>query len=119
MQRHGFYPRGGGPRWKPGRPYHVALEDTYIRTNWGTIEALCKLNGIPMHSTGEKIQDGGLWVVHEFQWQINAMMVWSEFAGRWLLGTEFSFPERRADMPRMKQLGHDPKKFRTRDNGWL
>jgi hypothetical protein len=31
MQRRGFYPRGGGPRWRPDRPYHVALEDSYIR----------------------------------------------------------------------------------------
>jgi len=32
MQRRGFYQRGGGdPRWKPSRPYHVALEDGYIR----------------------------------------------------------------------------------------
>ena len=31
MQRQGFYPRGGGPRWRADRPYHVALEDRYIR----------------------------------------------------------------------------------------
>jgi hypothetical protein len=30
----GFYPRGGGPRWPADRPYHVALEDTYIRARW-------------------------------------------------------------------------------------
>ncbi len=34
MPRQGFYPRGGGPRWRADRPYHVALEDTYIRTHW-------------------------------------------------------------------------------------
>ena len=27
MPRQGFYPRGGGPRWRADRPYHVALED--------------------------------------------------------------------------------------------
>jgi hypothetical protein len=40
MQRHGFYPRGGGDRWKSGRPYHVALEDSYIRAHWDEINAL-------------------------------------------------------------------------------
>src|ERR1700755_2610736 len=25
-QRRGFFPRGGGKRWNPKRPYHVALE---------------------------------------------------------------------------------------------
>ena len=29
-QRQGFHQRGGGPRWRADRPYHVALEDTYI-----------------------------------------------------------------------------------------
>jgi hypothetical protein len=30
-QRQGFCSRGGGPRWRADRPYHVALEDMYIR----------------------------------------------------------------------------------------
>jgi hypothetical protein len=34
MQRRGFHARGGGSRWKPSRPYHVALEDSYIRAHW-------------------------------------------------------------------------------------
>jgi hypothetical protein len=50
MQRHGFYPRGGGDRWKPGRPYHVALEDSYIRAHWDEIDALC--NSTASRSTG-------------------------------------------------------------------
>jgi hypothetical protein len=29
MQRRGFYARGAGDRWKPSRPYHVALEDIF------------------------------------------------------------------------------------------
>jgi hypothetical protein len=40
MQRRGFYPRGGHDRWKPSRPCHVALEDSYIRTHWEEIDAL-------------------------------------------------------------------------------
>jgi hypothetical protein len=37
MQRQGFYPRGGGKRWRADRPYHVALEDSYIRAHWDEI----------------------------------------------------------------------------------
>jgi hypothetical protein len=33
MQRQGFHPRGGGPRFRADRPYHVALEDTYVRAH--------------------------------------------------------------------------------------
>lgn len=44
MQRRGFYSRGGGhDRSKPSRPYHVALEDGYVRAHWDEINALCKL----------------------------------------------------------------------------
>jgi hypothetical protein len=51
IQRHGFCRRGGGhERWKPSRPYHVALEDSYIRAHWDEIDALCKLNGIRQNS---------------------------------------------------------------------
>ena len=74
MQRRGFHPRGSGDRWKPSRPYHVALEDSYIRSRWGEINALCKLNSIPFNATGEKIRDGGLWRVFEFAWQMDAIL---------------------------------------------
>jgi hypothetical protein len=43
MQRRGFYPRGGGPRWRADRPYHVALQDQYIREHRSEIDALCRL----------------------------------------------------------------------------
>jgi hypothetical protein len=55
MPRQGFYPRGGGPRWRPDRPYHVALEDTYIRAHWDEIYTLCQVNSLPFNSTGEII----------------------------------------------------------------
>jgi hypothetical protein len=29
--RTGFHPRGSGYRWKATKPYHVALEDSYVR----------------------------------------------------------------------------------------
>ncbi|MBB4263766.1 hypothetical protein [Bradyrhizobium sp. CIR3A] len=48
MPRQGFYPRGGGLRWRADRPYHVALEDRYIREYWDEIYALCKLNSLPL-----------------------------------------------------------------------
>jgi hypothetical protein len=62
-QRQGFHPRGGGPRWRPDRPYHVALEDTYIRAHWDEIYTLCKVNSLLFNSTGEVIQNDGLWRV--------------------------------------------------------
>jgi hypothetical protein len=118
MQRSGFYSREGGhPRWRAARPYHVALEDSYIRANWDFINAMCKLNGIPLNATGEKIQHGGLWCVYEFAEQMEAMMFWDQFNGRWLRGTEFTYPDRPKDMPTMKQL-KDWKRFQVRDNGW-
>jgi hypothetical protein len=110
MQRRDFYSRGGGhDRWKPDRPYHVALEDSYVRARWDEINALCKLNGIPFNATGEKIRDGGLWCVFEFAWQMDAIMFWDRFEGRWLRGSEFHYPERPKDLPKMKPLKNWPK----------
>jgi len=100
MQRHGFYSRGGGhDRWKPSRPYHVALEDSYIRAHWDEINVLCKLNGIPFNATGEKVQQDGLWCVYEFTWQLDAIQFWDRFEGRWLRGSAFHYPERPKDLP--------------------
>jgi hypothetical protein len=109
MQRRGFHARGGGDRWKPSRPYHVALEDSYVRAHWDEINALCKLNSIPFNPTGEKIRDGGLWCVFEFTWQMDAIMFWDRFEGRWLRGPEFHYPERPKDLPKMKPLQNWPK----------
>jgi hypothetical protein len=75
MQRRGFHARGGGhDRWKPSRPYHVALEDSYVRAHWDEINALCKLNSIPFNATDEKIRDEGLWCIYEFTWQMDAIL---------------------------------------------
>jgi hypothetical protein len=110
MQRRGFHARGGGhDRWKPGRPYHVALEDSYVRAHWGEIDALCKLNSIPFNATGEKFRDGALWCVYEFTWQMDAILFWDRFEGRWLRGSEFHYPERPKDLPSMKPLKNWPK----------
>jgi hypothetical protein len=109
MQRHGFYSRGDGDRWKPSRPYHVALEDSYIRAHWDEINALCKLNGIPFDATGETIHAGVLWRIYEFTWQMDAIQFWDRFEGRWLRGSEFHYPERPKDLAPMKPLKNWPK----------
>jgi hypothetical protein len=72
MPRQGFYPRGGGLRFRADRPYHVALEDRYIREHWDEIYALCRLNSLPFNATGEVIQNDGVWRVYEFTWQMDA-----------------------------------------------
>ena len=116
MQRTGFYPRCGGERWQANRPYHVALLDDYIRSHWEEINAICKLNAIPLNGTGERIRNGGTWCVYEFEWQLDAIQFWAAFDGRWLRGSEFHFPDRPANLPELKM----PQKIgKTRDNGWL
>lgn len=104
QQRHGFHQRGASPhRWTKLRPYHVALKDDYVREYWDWINALCQLNKIPFDQTGEKILRDGCWYVYEFAMQLDAIMIWDEFDGRWLLGEEFIFPDRPADLPKMKR----------------
>ncbi|HJU03857.1 MAG TPA: hypothetical protein VJ692_01805 [Nitrospiraceae bacterium] len=109
MPRQGFYPRGGGPRWRADRPYHVALEDRYIREHWDEIYALCKLNSLPFNATGEVIESDGVWRVYEFTWQMDAILFWDRFEGRWLRGTEFHYPERPENLPELKPLENWPK----------
>jgi hypothetical protein len=109
MQRQGFYQRGGGSRWRADRPYHVALEDRYIREHWDEIDALCKLNSLPFNATGEVIEDVGVWRVYEFTWQMDAILFWDRFEGRWLRGTEFHYPERPENLPSLKPLQNLPK----------
>jgi hypothetical protein len=109
MQRQGFYARGGGPRWRADRPYHVALEDRYIREHWDEINALCRLNSLPFNATGEVIQNDGVWRVYEFTWQMDAILFWDRFEGRWLRGSEFHYPERPQNLPSLKPLQNWPK----------
>jgi hypothetical protein len=60
----GFYSRqGGDKRWKPSRPYHVALQDWLVREQWDRISALCAYNGVPIDPTGERINRDGHWCV--------------------------------------------------------
>jgi hypothetical protein len=105
MGRKGFYARGAGNyRWRTARPFHVAVEDSYIRAHWDGINALCKFNDFPFDATGEKIWRDGLWCVYQFGHQLDAMMARDRFQGRWLLGGEFSYPERPENMPKMKKV---------------
>jgi hypothetical protein len=109
MQRQGFYMRGSGHRWTPERPYHVAIDDIYLRERWYEIDALCKLNSIPFDPTGEKIRKDGLWIVCEFAWQMDAILFWDRFQGRWLRGSEFHYPERPKNLRPLKPLHNWPK----------
>jgi hypothetical protein len=80
----------------------------------GPFYTLCKINSQPFNSTGEVIQNDGLWRVYEFTWQMDAILFWGRFDGRWLRGTEFHYPERPADLPSLKPLENWPK-FNPRD----
>jgi hypothetical protein len=74
-----FGPRHAGCEWNPKKPYHVALEDIYVREHWSGIDAICKLNSLPFILTGEKIQRDGTWCVFEFTWQMDAILFWHRF----------------------------------------
>ena len=86
----------------------MALEDSYIRAHWGEIDALCRLNSLPLISTGEVIQNEGVWRVYEFTWQMDAILFWHRFQGRWLRGDEFHYPETPQDLPPLKDLQRHP-----------
>jgi hypothetical protein len=114
-QRRGFFERGGGKRWNPKRPYHVALEDSYVREHWSGIDAICKLNSLPFNPTGEKIEREGTWCVYEFAWQMDAILFWHRFEGRWLRGDEFHYPETPQDLPPLKDVPRHPYDKRRRE----
>ncbi len=69
--------------------------------------ATCRINGIPFDATGEKIRREGLWCVYQFGQQLDAMMAWDRFKGRWLLGEEFSYTERPENMPLCAHRGFE------------
>jgi hypothetical protein len=111
QQRHGFHPRGSSPhRWSKLRPYHVALEDEYVRGNWEWINLLGKLNRIPFDGTGERIERDGRWCVYEFAIQLEAIQFWTEFNGRWLVDEEFIFPDPPDNLPPLKKPKLRPSK---------
>ncbi len=104
MQRKDFHQRGGGEyRWKRSRPYHVALEDSYIRAHWGLIDAVLKMNSIPFDGTGEHIQRDGTSYVYEFVVHLDAIQFWDRFDGRSLRGEEFIYPDRPKGLPQLRE----------------
>lgn len=104
MKRKDFNQRGNGDyRWKRSRPYHIALEDSYVRAHWGFIDAVCKMNSIPFDQTGERIERVGNWIVYEFAMQLDAIQFWDRFDGRWLRGEEFMYPDRPRDLPKLRE----------------
>jgi hypothetical protein len=99
----GFYSRqGGDKRWKSSRPYHVALQDWYVREQCDRINAICAYNGVPFDPTGERINCDGLWCVYEFARQVDAIMFWDTFQGRWMRHGDFFYPDPPKDIPVMK-----------------
>jgi hypothetical protein len=104
MQRKDFHRRGaGGYRWKASRPYHVALEDGYIRAHWFCIDAICRMNSIPFDGTGERIERDGSWCIYQFAVQLDAIQFWDRFKGRWLRGEEFIYPDRPQGLPQLRE----------------
>ncbi|MCK1708397.1 MULTISPECIES: hypothetical protein [unclassified Bradyrhizobium] len=73
------------------------------------IYALCGLNSLPFNATGEVLKNDGVWKVYKFTWQMDAILFWARFKGRWLRGTEFHFPERPENLPALKPLENWPK----------
>ncbi len=116
MQRAGFHPRAGGRKWRKSHPYHVAIEDSYLRKHWFAMDAICKINSIPFNPTGEVISRGGDWRVHEFSVQLDAILFWDRFEGRWLRGEEFIFPDRPPDLPKLREPP-DLNRFSRRPSG--
>ena len=103
MQRKDFHQRGGGEyRWKRSRPYHVALEDGYIRARWGFIYAVCKMNSLPFDGTGERIQRDGTWCVYEFAVRLDATQFWDRSTGAGL-SEGFIYPDRPKGLPKLRE----------------
>ena len=97
--------RSGWPqhKWRPSHPYHVALQDAYVRESYDEIVECCRANGIPFDATGEKMRTHGIyWIIYEFARQIDAIQFWRVFEGRWLLGENFYFPNEPKDVPPLK-----------------
>jgi hypothetical protein len=54
-----------------------------LAQHWFEIDAFCKLNSLPFNATGETIYNEGTWRVYEFTWQMDAILFWDRFNGRW------------------------------------
>jgi hypothetical protein len=56
---------------------------------------------------GEVIKRDGTWRVHEFTWQMDAILFWNRFQARWLRGDEFHYPEAPQGLPPLKDIAHE------------
>lgn len=93
--------------WKPTHPYHVALEDFFVRERWDEIDACCRFNDVPFDPTGEVFEhDGKRWRTYHFMRQFEAIRFWDKFGGRWMLADKFIYPERPKHLIAMKSLKH-------------
>ena len=104
--RIGFYPHSSGTMWRVARPYHVALEDSYVRRHWDEIDLTCRLMEFPR---GDRR-------AHPAQRPAVRLQVRSSAARDHVLHyDDFVFPERR-DIPRMKRI-KDFDEYQGRSNG--
>jgi hypothetical protein len=85
---------------------HVRIMSRYrISTSvkTGTVSEPCAPTmGVPFDPTGQRIHRDGHWCVYEFARQLDAMMFWDKFEGRWMRHNDFFYPDRPDDMPLMK-----------------
>ena len=82
---------------------------TFAPTGTRSTRCARSRDSLPFNSTGEVIQNDGMRPVYEFTWQMDAILFWDRFEGRWLRGTEFHYPERPKDLPTMRPLKNWPK----------
>jgi hypothetical protein len=62
----------------------------------------------PRNPTGEIIKREGTWRVYEFAHQMDAILFWHRFQGRWLRGDEFHYLEVPPGLPPLKDLPRHP-----------
>jgi hypothetical protein len=85
------------------RPFHARLTTLWMSRRSGAI------------SSGRSIASPSS-SAYVFAWQMDAILFWDRFKGRWLRRSEFHYPKRPADLPILKPLDrwptfipHDPR----------
>ncbi|MGL9623151.1 hypothetical protein QRQ56_34850 [Bradyrhizobium sp. U531] len=72
LQRLVWYGRCSAFAWSQGAP--------------GTKLTRFGRNSLPFEATGKVMMSDGVWKVDEFIWQMDAIVLWARFEGRWLRG---------------------------------
>jgi hypothetical protein len=102
-KHHPAFEISGNSRWSRSHPYYVALADAYVQENYDHIAARCARNGVPLERAGDVIEvEGRRWCVYKFAHQLDAIMFWDTFDGRWIRREAFIYPERPQDLVKMK-----------------